>query len=92
MARVVVRGPNDAVTLAVAEGFADKIRAACKESRVIGPAPCPLAKLRDNFRFHLLIKAAEVQHLHQALTPLAEKLKLPDAVQWIADIDPIDMM
>ncbi len=92
MARVVVRGPVEAVTLAVAEEFAAKIREASNAARVIGPAPCPLAKLRDNFRFHLLVKAAGVADLHQSLAPLAGNLKLPDDVGWIVDIDPLDMM
>lgn len=96
MARVVVRGPKDAETLAVAENFAGLIRTAGESSptaaRVVGPAPCPLAKLRDNFRFHLLIKGDNHQTLRQALAPLAGKLKLPEGVQWIVDIDPADMM
>lgn len=92
MARVVVRGPSDAVTLAVTEEFAEKIRAASDEARIIGPAPCPLAKLRDHFRFHLLIKSLSAASLHKSLEPLGEKLKLPDEVQWIVDIDPLDMM
>lgn len=96
MARVVVRGPKDAETLAVAENFAGLIRTAGESpptaARVVGPAPCPLAKLRDNFRFHLLIKGADHQTLRQALAPLTGKLKLPEGVQWIVDIDPADMM
>jgi len=96
MARVVVRGPKDMETLAVAENFAELIRTAGESkpnaARVVGPAPCPLAKLRDNFRFHLLIKGDGHESLQQALTPLTGKLKLPEGVQWIIDIDPADMM
>ncbi len=92
MARVVVRGPIEAVTLAVAEEFAGKIREASDAVRVVGPAPCPLAKLRDNYRFHLLAMGSDVDTLHVGLAPLSKKASLPDNVQWIADIDPLDMM
>ena len=92
MARLVVRGTNDAVTLAVAEEFAEKILAASEDARVVGPAPCPLAKLRDNFRFHLLIKSSCAALLHQSLAPLGGNLRLPEGVQWIVDVDPVDMM
>lgn len=96
IARIVVRGPKDMETLAVAENFAESIRSTegseQPAARVVGPAPCPLAKLRDNFRFHLIIKAANHDLLRHSLAPLSSKLKLPDGVQWIVDIDPADMM
>lgn len=92
MARLVVRGPNDQVTLAVADELADKVRAASDAVRVVGPAPCTLPKLREFFRFHIMIKAATIESLHTSLEPLSGKLKLPEKVQWIVDIDPVDMM
>lgn len=92
MARLVVRGPNDKVTLAVAGELADNIRTACSEVRVAGPAPCTLPKLREFFRFHVMVKASTIELLHTSLKPLSRKLKLPEKVQWIVDIDPVDMM
>ncbi|QDU54424.1 replication restart helicase PriA [Aeoliella mucimassa] len=92
MARVVVRGKNEEVAQAVASGFAEQMQATESGGSVIGPAPCAIAKLREYYRFHLLIKAGSIEQLHATLAPLAGKLKLPDDVQWIADIDPIDMM
>ena len=92
MARLVIRGPVDKVTLAVADDLAAKVRGACGEVRVIGPAPCTIAKLRNLFRFHILVVAPNRETLRTALAPLAGKLKLPEDVQWIVDIDPMDMM
>lgn len=92
MARVVIRGPNDQVTLAVADELAGKIRTAGAGTRVMGPAPCTIAKLRELFRYHILVIAPDVAALHKAAAPLAGKLKLPEGVQWIVDIDPVDMM
>ncbi|WP_442484096.1 replication restart helicase PriA [Aeoliella sp. SH292] len=92
MARLVIRGPVDKVTLAVGDDLAAKVREACREVRVIGPAPCTIAKLRNLFRYHILVVAPNRETLRTALAPLAGKLKLPEDVQWIVDIDPIDMM
>ncbi len=96
LARLVVRGAKDQMTLAFAETIAEAIRdlaATTTETvHVVGPAPCPLAKLRDNYRFHMIVKAPDHATLLKVLTPLAGKLKTPDDVQWILDIDPSDMM
>ena len=91
MARVVVRGKVEEVAQAVATEFGDQMRAT-SAGQVVGPAPCALPKLREYFRFHLLVKGPTIEVLHATLAPLAGKLKLPDDVQWIADIDPSDMM
>lgn len=39
-----------------AEAVARELRQSGLEEQVLGPAPAPLAKVRGNFRFHLLIK------------------------------------
>lgn len=92
MARLVIRGPVDQVTLAVGQELAALVRDAEAEARVQGPAPCPLPKLRELFRYQVILKAPTADELHRALAPLSGKLKLPEEVQWIVDVDPVDMM
>ena len=91
LGRIVVRGPKEPIAQAVAENLAEAVRQA-EGVQVMGPAPCPLAKLRDNFRFHLIIKSPDHATLRNSLAPVVKKFKTPDDVQWIVDIDPIDMM
>ena len=41
---------------------------------------------------HLLLKAPDHTALHGLLSPLIAKIKTPENVQWMVDVDPSDMM
>lgn len=96
MIRLVIRGPNQRI----ASEFADYIGAQLRErldrdgvhARVLGPAPAPFAKLRDNYRFQVQLQGAESDALRAAVQQVTESLKPPADVQWIVDVDPLDMM
>lgn len=68
--------------------------------QILGPAAAPLAKARNHYRFHIILKGARdkdpvAQHLRQviqsALTQYTSSSKFP-TVRVAVDIDPIDMM
>lgn len=96
MVRIVVRGEAEKPTLALADELARRIReaqiAAQPAIRILGPAPAPMAKLRNNFRFQLQLQASEGEVLRGIVRRATADLKLPDGVAWIADVDPLDMM
>ena len=60
--------------------------------RVLGPAPAPMAKLRGRYRFHLQVHARDRERMRQAISQATSGLKLPEDVQWVVDIDPVDML
>lgn len=96
MIRIIVRGPDETATETFAETLADRLVALANEQgpriRVLGPAPAPLAKLRDKYRFHIQLQGPSAEALRQlVLDPLAN-LKSPDEIEWIADVDPISML
>jgi primosomal protein N' (replication factor Y) len=96
MARFVVRGPLETQTQAFADQLGDQIRQHLEKDaaayRVLGPAPCPIAKLRNKFRFHLLVQGLNHQPLQEVVARVSEALQAPEDVQWIVDIDPLDML
>jgi primosomal protein N' (replication factor Y) len=100
MIRLVVRGPAETTTLEFAKNIAEKLTAALtqpsssaeSESRVLGPAPAPFAKLRGQYRYQIQIQGADGEMLRTAVKKIAADLKPPEDVQWIVDVDPIDMM
>jgi primosomal protein N' (replication factor Y) len=98
MVRLVVRGPVDVVAEAFAKSLADRIRVALVrhqvEARVLGPAPAPFAKLRNLYRFQVQFQSLNGVGLHAAMTDATQdpQLKTPDDVQWIVDVDPLDML
>jgi hypothetical protein len=63
-----------------------------KSARVLGPAPAPFARLRGLYRFQIQLQGLEGDKLRSAVRRATAEVKPPDGVQWIADVDPIDMM
>lgn len=60
---------------------------------ILGPAPCPLFRLRNRFRIQVLLKAAKRYPLRQVLERLPEfNAQMPKQVNLILDVDPLDMM
>jgi primosomal protein N' (replication factor Y) len=96
MIRVVVRGPIEQVASDFAASLADGISANLADcqatTRVLGPAPAPLNKLRGKFRFHIQIQAPETGVLREAVRRATAKTNVPEGVFWIADVDPLDML
>jgi primosomal protein N' (replication factor Y) len=96
MVRILVRGPLEMATREFAAALGERIGAACREAdfrfRLLGPAPAPFAKLRGKYRFAIQLQAAEAIALSQAVAAATVDLKTPEGVQWIADVDPLDMM
>jgi primosomal protein N' (replication factor Y) len=66
LAAIVLDGKEDAVVRAAGQMLA---RTAPDDARikVLGPAPAPLSKLRGQYRYRLLVKAADGIHLQRTL-------------------------
>ena len=61
-------------------------------ARVLGPAPAPIAKLRGNYRFQIQIQGPDGDRLAPPSARPPPSSKPPDDVQWIVDVDPVDML
>jgi primosomal protein N' (replication factor Y) len=96
MVRMVVRGPREPVAKEFAQHFAKLLTEAFEAdkvaARLLGPAPAPIARLRGLHRFHLQVQADYGPALHAAIKRVLPKLAPPDDVQWIVDVDPLDML
>jgi primosomal protein N' (replication factor Y) (superfamily II helicase) len=96
LARWIIRGEREDKTREFAELLAETLRsslAAHAESlRILGPAPCPMAKLRNQFRFHILLTVDDLDLIHATLGECLKTLPSYDDIQWIVDIDPQDLL
>ena len=96
MIRLVIRGPVEAVTAQFALQVSERLTAALAEqqadARVLGPAPAPFARLRGKFRFQIQLHGLDGEKLRAAVRQATAALEPPADVQWIADVDPIDML
>ncbi|HEY2415827.1 MAG TPA: primosomal protein N' [Pirellulaceae bacterium] len=94
--RFIVRGESEVVTSDYADATAAKLQAAIEaaaiEHRLLGPAPCPMAKLRGLFRFHILLSSTNGAGLRAAVRAVMETLEPIEGVQWVVDVDPVDLL
>ena len=75
-----------------ADALAEALQRVCPpEVEIIGPAPAPIARLKNNYRFHVAIRAA-VDAPIANLIRSARQLLLPvDRASLTIDIDPLSM-
>jgi primosomal protein N' (replication factor Y) len=90
LARILVRSKNrqkagEAIQ-AVAGRLMDPARAA--GITVLGPQPCPIAKLSRYWRYHMLLKAPTARTLLHFFDRMRSDLEAPGAVQLAVDVDP----
>jgi primosomal protein N' (replication factor Y) (superfamily II helicase) len=93
--RIVVRSADERAAGDWAAHVAAAIRreaAGTPAIRVLGPAPAPIARLRDRFRWHLQVHGPDGQALRELVGRATAPLRTPDDVAWIIDVDPVDML
>lgn len=93
--RLVIRGQREDVTREFAGHVAKQLEAATGEltdCRLLGPAPAPIARLRNLFRYHIQIRSADTASLLRAVGGVTAHLQPPEDVQWIVDVDAWDML
>lgn len=94
--RFVVRSHREEAASAWAGTLADRLRAAViaagEGMRVLGPAPAPIARLRDRFRWHLQVHGLDGERLRDLVLKATAGLRTPDDVAWIIDVDPVEML
>jgi primosomal protein N' (replication factor Y) len=96
MSRLVIRSPQEAHAREFADHLGTLITQALSKreaaARVLGPAPAPIAKLRGQHRFQLQVQGNDAELIRAALREATQDLSSPDGVQWIIDVDPLDML
>lgn len=96
LARIVVRSDSLGLAQHSAEQIAECIQQAAEQLKsevtVLGPAPCPVEKLRGLYRFHSLLGSTAAGVLQQVVRRAEAQFEIVDGVQWIIDIDPQDML
>ena len=99
MARVVLRSSWPEKARSWAEELVVRIQqqlqaTAVEEQggRVLGPAPAPLARLRQQYRFHLQVLVPEGVPLWDLVAQALEGFQPPQEVQLAVDIDPVNML
>ena len=59
---------------------------------VLGPAPAPLERLRDRYRWQILLKSTSLRLLHSLVDWISTAFQPPARTRVIIDIDPENML
>ncbi len=95
MAMLLLKGRNeDKVKLSAAhvKQEIDKRAAALGDLIVTGPAPAPLARAETKYRYQILFRTRHITKLSPILVELSAAINLPEGVDMMIDIDPVNLM
>ena len=93
LALIRVESPDQNMAMAEANAVAETLGKAwlsIEDVEILGPAPAPLARLREAWRFQILLKAKTRRALQSILRALPNRQQT--GAKRIVDIDPISML
>ncbi len=99
LANVVVSGTDQAAT---AEAMLEATRwitalvarASLRDVVLVGPAPCPIDRIKDRWRWHLLIKSTRTGPMTRLARYVAERCPVPRHadLRLVVDRDPVSLL
>ena len=84
-------GPKEADVMRLAQQVA-RVAPPDPKIRLLGPAPAPLSKLRNQYRVRLLVKAQRDVKLQAYLHQWLSAVTLPSAIRLKVDVDPYNFL
>jgi primosomal protein N' (replication factor Y) len=98
LANIVVSGTDEAAVAAFATEVTDWLAAADVRFglgvTVLGPAPCPIERIKTRWRWHTVLKSAAQAPLTRLLKGLLTGVEVPAAhdLRLVADRDPVALL
>ncbi|HSQ22210.1 MAG TPA: primosomal protein N', partial [Coriobacteriia bacterium] len=93
LVNILVHGSDAAAVRTAAEDSAAAIRDGCPENwDVVGPSAAPISRIKDRWRWHLLVKAPTGATVGPQIARLLEDSHVPAGVTRIIDVDPVGML
>ena len=59
---------------------------------MLGPSPCVFERIKGEYRFQILIKNKLKDKGHFLITSFVSKIKMPDDIKLLIDVDPSDIL
>lgn len=99
LSNVVISGTDQTATASAAIAAAAWItaliaRAGLRDVVLVGPAPCPIDRIKDRWRWHLLIKSARGGVMTRLARYIAERCPVPKQadLRLVVDRDPVAVL
>jgi primosomal protein N' (replication factor Y) len=91
VARVVESKANVAKPTGSADEAAAESGGGISDLLIAGPAPAPLLRAENLYRYHIMLRTRAMSRLSHLLAQITTTLTLPDDVTLTVDIDPVDL-
>jgi primosomal protein N' (replication factor Y) (superfamily II helicase) len=59
--------------------------------RLLGPAPAPVARIKGDYRFHVLLAGPDGDAIRAVWRQIAPQLTVRNEIDWTVDVDPINL-
>jgi primosomal protein N' (replication factor Y) len=95
LARFVIQGPDIGKVQARSNDIADKLKAAQKNvpgSKVLGPAPCPIAQVKGSHRMHVLVKSPTPAGIREMIKAAGKTSSTRGVLRISIDVDPLSIL
>jgi primosomal protein N' (replication factor Y) len=98
LANVVFSGTAEGPTVKLAIRGAEWIKALLAEHAssvtLVGPAPCPIQRIKTRWRWHVLLKADQPGELTRVIRYFLERFEVPNTAQLraVVDRDPVALL
>ena len=93
LVRILFSGKNEEEVPRVCQEYADILKTLLNEAtKILGPSPAPIHKMKQLHRSHLLIKTKFFFETLQAIRTTNQAQKWPATVQQLVDADPVDFL
>jgi primosomal protein N' (replication factor Y) len=90
---VTARGRNEEKTLFVIGNLAKEMtRLDLPETEITGPAPAPIARIEERYRFQIFLRTRRIMAVTPRLRPLFMDRAWPDDIRITLDVDPVDLL
>ncbi|MEJ2135952.1 MAG: primosomal protein N' [Desulfofustis sp.] len=95
---IILEDQQEAVARSASRRLAELARNWCQAHdhgqalSIHGPAPAPLERLRDRYRWQIMLKATKLQPLHGLVDWISTTFQAPAKTRMTVDIDPENML
>jgi primosomal protein N' (replication factor Y) len=90
---VTARSRNADKAELVARTLAKKLGEVIGDDTILaGPTPAPLAKIKGEYRFQLMLRSEKIAKLSEMVGEIVDKTVPPDGVFVAVDVDPVTML
>ncbi len=97
LVNIVFSGTDANATADLAESAAEWLKRLVRSQKIpdvvlIGPAPCPIERVKTRWRWHVLLKSGSPGELTRVSRYFMERFKVPAALRVTLDRDPVALL